>query len=203
MAKKAATKTETKVSPSKTEKKAAEKVTAPVDSVEVPSLSNELVSDLEVQSCNYESVVKKLNSVLADVRAALSDVKTLQKQHAKDMKAVLKTSGKRKSKTDGNKNPKAPSGFVKPTLITDELAKFLGKPAGTEMARTEVTREINTYIREHKLQDKENGRKILADNALSTLLRLGKNDELTYFNLQKYMSCHFAKGGVLPTTTTA
>ena len=61
------------------------------------------------------------------------------------------------------------------------------------MARTEVTREINTYIREHKLQDKDNGRKIIADKKLTSLLKLKKGDELTYFNLQKYMSPHFAK----------
>ena len=70
---------------------------------------------------------------------------------------------------------------------------FLRKPDGTEMARTEVTKEINAYIREHKLQDPNNGRKILADKKLSALLSLGKNEELTYFNLQKYMSPHFAK----------
>ena len=61
------------------------------------------------------------------------------------------------------------------------------------MARTEVTREINAYIREHKLQDKDNGRKIIADKKLTGLLKLKKDDELTYFNLQKYMSPHFAK----------
>ena len=61
------------------------------------------------------------------------------------------------------------------------------------MARTEVTREINTYIRAHKLQDPSNGRVIRADNKLRKLLKLGKGDELTYFNLQRYMSPHFAK----------
>jgi len=61
------------------------------------------------------------------------------------------------------------------------------------MARTEVTREINSYIREHKLQDKDNGRKIIADKKLTGLLKLKKGDELTYFNLQRYMSPHFAK----------
>ena len=61
------------------------------------------------------------------------------------------------------------------------------------MARTEVTREINAYIREHKLQDKDNGRKINPDAKLLKLLKLKKGDELTYFNLQKYMSPHFAK----------
>ena len=61
------------------------------------------------------------------------------------------------------------------------------------MARTEVTREINTYIRAHKLQDPKNGRVIRADAALRKLLKLKKDDELTYFNLQRYMSPHFAK----------
>jgi upstream activation factor subunit UAF30 len=61
------------------------------------------------------------------------------------------------------------------------------------MARTDVTREINTYIRAHKLQDKDNGRKINPDAKLAALLKLKKTDELTYFNLQRYMSPHFSK----------
>ena len=61
------------------------------------------------------------------------------------------------------------------------------------MARTDVTKEINAYIRAHKLQDPENGRKINPDKKLAALLRIGKSDELTYFNLQRYMSPHFIK----------
>ena len=61
------------------------------------------------------------------------------------------------------------------------------------MARTEVTREINTYIRANSLQDKENGRKINANEKLAALLKLTKGEELTYFNLQRYMSPHFVK----------
>ena len=86
---------------------------------------------------------------------------------------------------------------MKPTKISDELASFLNKPTGTEMARTEVTREINQYIRANQLQDATNGRKINADQKLSTLLQLPAEDELTYFNLQKYMSVHFPKTPVV------
>ena len=109
-----------------------------------------------------------------------------------EVKAAQKAGRKRKSN-------RKPSGFVKPTLISTELAGFLGKPKGTEMARTEVTREINKYIRANNLQDPSNGRVIRADAKLRKLLKLNKSDELTYFNLQKYMSPHFPK----PTTTTA
>jgi len=82
---------------------------------------------------------------------------------------------------------------VKPTRISDELASFLGKDKGTEMARTDVTREINLYIRSNNLQDTANGRKINPDTKLTSLLKLKTTDELTYFNLQKYMSPHFQK----------
>ena len=69
----------------------------------------------------------------------------------------------------------------------------LGKDKGTEMARTDVTREINLYIRSHDLQDKANGRKINPDSKLQSLLKLKTTDELTYFNLQRFMSPHFQK----------
>ena len=84
-----------------------------------------------------------------------------------------------------------PSSFTTPTRISNELAKFLGKPVGTEMTRVDVSRHINAYIRVNKLADPQNSRIINADSKLRSLLRLGKNDELTYFNLQKYMKPHF------------
>ena len=71
------------------------------------------------------------------------------------------------------------------------------------MARTEVTRELNAYIREHNLQDKSNGRKINADASLRDLLQLSDKDELTYFNLQKYMSPHFAKAETASVSASA
>ena len=86
-----------------------------------------------------------------------------------------------------------PTGFVKPSLISDELAMFLGEPLGTEMARYEVSKKMNTYINDNGLKDSENGRKINPDEKLRNLLRLKEEDELTYFNLQKYMRHHFMK----------
>jgi upstream activation factor subunit UAF30 len=133
----------------------------------------------------FGSKLQTLSSGLSTLR---SDFRTLERHVAREMRAAQKIS-KRKRKS-GNR---APSGFVKPTLISKELANFLGKPVGTEWARTEVTREINAYIRTHNLQDKENGRKINPDSKLRSLLQLKKDEELTYFNLQKYMSPHFAK----------
>jgi upstream activation factor subunit UAF30 len=159
---------------------------APVDTqnVEVSHPASE--DDL---SAAFASAFDKLQSVTAMLSALRSDFRQLERRTARELKVANKSSAKRRRK---NTN-RSPSGFVKPTLISDELASFLGKQPGTEMARTEVTREINTYIRNHNLQDKTNGRKINPDQSLSKLLKLSETDELTYFNLQRFMSPHFAK----------
>ena len=135
---------------------------------------------------DFSAKLQQLSTIISTMK---SDFRSLEKKMQREVKTAQKQSSKRKRKS-GNR---APSGFVKPTRISDELASFLGKDKGAEMARTAVTKEINAYIRTHDLQDKTNGRKIIPDDKLASLLKLKKDDELTYFNLQKYMSCHFEK----------
>ena len=147
----------------------------------------------------YSDYSSKLQAAHATWNTLRSEFRLLERQTARELKNAQKASQKKKRKT-GNR---APSGFVKPTLISNELAGFLGKPEGSEMARTEVTREINKYIRTNNLQDKENGRKINPDKKLTSLLKLKKGDELTYFNLQRYMSPHFAKSAAAQAAAAA
>jgi len=146
----------------------------------------------------FTALLAQLSVLRSQVTSITSQVRTLSKNHEREVKAASKSA--RKKRKSGNRQP---SGFVKPAVISDELAGFLGKSKGTEMARTEVTREINTYIRANKLQDPKNGRRILADTKLRKLLKLKKTDELTYFNLQRYMSPHFPKSGSAAKTSSA
>ena len=170
-----------------------EPVVAAADSAAVPETQID-TADILAQSTEFHAKLNQLSSMIAALK---TEYRTLEKKWARDLKAAQKTSAKSKRKS-GNR---APSGFVKPTRISDELAKFLERPSGTEMARTDVTREINKYIRSHNLQDKENGRKINPDSKLQSLLKLKKTDELTYFNLQRYMSPHFSKAVKEPVDT--
>ena len=186
-------------------KTAAKKATKVVD---VPVVANtEVVADAPLSNevvaaeLTESTIVVKMNEFSAKFQQVLSllstlkaDYKTLEKSVAREIKTAQKTT--QKKKRSGNRQP---SGFVKPTRISDELASFLGKPAGTELARTAVSKEINAYIRANNLQDKDNGRKIIPDAKLTALLKIQASDELTYFNLQRFMKHHFVKAEIVAT----
>ena len=89
------------------------------------------------------------------------------------------------------KKKRKPSGFAKPLNVTNDLCQFMGKNKGTKIARTEVTQYLIKYIKENNLQNNNNKKNIIPDKKLKTLLKLKKKDELTYFNLQKYMNVHY------------
>ena len=182
---KPAAKSAAKVAPPPAPTKEVAAAAAPVE--------NEVIEANGVQEgmTEFWAKLQQLSTLMGEIR---TEYRGLEKKMNREIKAANKLSAKRKRKL-GNR---APSGFVKPTPISSELATFLGKEHGCEMARTEVTREINSYIREHNLQDKTNGRKINPDTKLTKLLRIKKEDELTYFNLQRYMSPHFQKAGGPP-----
>ena len=171
-------------------------VSAPVEDVHVVAAAADGEAPLADQSVEFLAKLQQLGGLIASLK---TEYRILEKKWTRELKVAQKQSSKRKRKAGS----RAPSGFVKPTRISDELAKFLEKPAGSEMARTEVTRDINKYIRTHKLQDEANGRKINPDSKLAALLKLKKTDELTYFNLQRYMSPHFARATKVEVVATA
>ena len=176
-------KSEKKVAKQAAPAPAPEPTPAPAPVVAAPV--NESVEEVS----GFAPVMTRLQEVMGMMTLLKNEVKQLEKRCLREVKLAEKTSGKRKRE----KGSRPASGFVKPTRISDELATFLGKDKGSEMARTEVTKELNVYIKANKLQDPSNGRTILPDAKLNSLLKVEKDVVLTYFNLQRYMSPHFAK----------
>lgn len=144
-----------------------------------------------------DSILEQFNTInnsLSLFKMQISDLQQQVKQVEKNVKKELKHI-KNDKHQDKPKSIREPSGFAKPTKVTKELCEFMGKPVGSEIARTEATKALSVYIRDNGLLDKEHGRKIVPDHKLLTLLGV-KSDEfneycLTYFNIQKYMNKHF------------
>ena len=62
---------------------------------------------------------------------------------------------------------------------------------GTEVARTEVTQFLISYIKNNECVDMEDKKKIRPDDKLKSLLNVSDDDVVTYFTLQKLMNRHF------------
>lgn len=159
-------------------------VAQPVSAVAPDSTTIE--STLTTALAGLESAILEMTTSLNKLKA---DYKTVKAQVLREARSMDKVNAKRNK----NKGSRAPSGFVKPTPISKELAKFLGVPEDTKMARTDVTKKITAYVKEHNLQAPDNGRQINPDKKLTTLLGCKSGDNVTYFNLQKYMKPHFIK----------
>jgi len=182
--------------------KKAAKATPVVETASVPTPpvvaeGSQSVSSVAPDSVTIETTMTQTLTQFQDTIMSLTialnklktDFKVLEKQVIKEARTMDKVNAKRNK----NKGARAPSGFVKPTAISKDLAKFLGVESDTKMARTDVTKMITAYVKEHKLQAPDNGRKILPDKKLMALLGSSPKDEVTYFNLQSYMKPHFIK----------
>ena len=131
------------------------------------------------------SIIDKVNGLAAYIKDIQANLKVLSKEYDKQQKIIEKAQKKRQNAKN------SPSGFAKPNKISDELCDFIGVPHGTEKSRTDITRLINAYVKEHNLNKPENKRFILPDTKLKKILNVGDSEEINYFILQKLISHHF------------
>lgn len=131
------------------------------------------------------NIIDKVNSLSAYIKDIQANLKVLSKEYDKQQKIIEKAQKKRQNAKN------SPSGFAKPNKISDELCDFIGVPHGTEKSRTDITRLINAYVKEHNLNKPENKRFILPDTKLKKILNVGDSEEINYFILQKLISHHF------------
>jgi hypothetical protein len=131
------------------------------------------------------SIIDKVNSLSSHIKEIQASLKVLSKEYDKQQKIIEKAQKKRQNAKN------SPSGFAKPNKISDELCDFIGVPHGTEKSRTDITRLINAYVKEHNLNKPENKRFILPDTKLKKILNVGDSEEINYFILQKLISHHF------------
>ena len=213
---KTATKTASKKRTSKKSTKKVEEVVTPVAEVTAPvvevtapvvevssttpvvaysppaveaSASTETTPSVEKTEDKLVNLILTISTVQTQLKTLLQEAKSFQRQYKKELKELQKAASKSKRGGKSGK-PRAPSGFAKPTKLSVSLCSFLGEEPGTELARTEVTKRLIKYIKEHDLQNPEAKKEIFCDDSLKSLLNPG-DLTVTFFNLQTFMKHHF------------
>ena len=159
-----------------------------VESTPAPTTKSTAVTVEDRSTALFDTLISTLQARITADRALLSDLRTLRKTVASERRQYSKVLNKYNKRRTGNRR----NGFQVPTPISAQMAKFVGVPSGSEMARTDVTKFIHSYIKEKNLQNPENGQEIFPDNKLKKLLYSG-NDSVTYFKLQTYLKPHFLR----------
>lgn len=153
----------------------------------------------------FEKLIKSKQELMNELKREIQELRKMQRDHEHAIKDASKKS-KRKKVVRDESNPRKPSGFASPVVVSDKLYEFLaqfGVKKGDPIARTDVTRHITTYIKEHDLQNPEHRREIIPDASLKALFgpaleNKDPNDPqsplvYTYLKLQRYLSSHFPK----------
>lgn len=131
------------------------------------------------------SLTEKISGLASQVKLIQTALKQLGKEFDKQKKIIDKVQKKRE------KAKKSPSGFAKPCKISDELCDFIGVAKGTEQSRTDITRYINSYVKEHNLNNPQNRREFFPDKKLKAILNVKDGEKVTYFILQRLIAHHF------------
>ena len=163
-----------------------------------PVVSNPIVETIDKILKDYDDLATSWKGVLEVVKNNLKETTAIKNALVRVRRDVDKGLRKKSKTTRRIADPNRPTGFKKPIDISTELAKFLKVEPGTKMSRTDVTKAINIYIKEHDLQNPLAKRefdlnKSPAGKALFKLLNPTGEAAVSYFNLQRWLAPHFLK----------
>ena len=162
-----------------------------METVEKPIIDNDVQPGIINSKLldQFESIISTISLFKINLTSMQNEIRSLEKGVRKEFKHIKKTAISNKPKSK-----RAPSGFAKPTKVTKELCAFMNKTEGTEIARTDVTKALVSYIKDNNLSYSENKQIIIPDDKLKGLLGIdNESKQLTYFNIQQYMNKHFCK----------
>jgi len=180
-----ATKAAPKAKKEKEKEKAAVVESSSEGAVEVDVPAEADAAALATDEAKFVKSMSDCQSMMHGLKARF---KVLEKQWARKLRVSNKTNEKKKRKS-GNRKP---SGFLSPTLISDELAHFLDIPEASIISRVDATRQITAYVKTNNLAT---GRSICADATLAKLLHIKTGEDFTYFMLQRLMAGHYKRKG--------
>lgn len=162
------------------------------EKVSVPQKTGKQRRVINIQSIDttLQKIEEELLKERNNIGNLLKMVVDVRKDYSRLSKEITKK-GRKKNNENGDK--RKPTGALAPFKLDDELCTFLNKPLGTMMNAPEVIKALNVYIKDKHLQGENNKSIIMPDDKLSELLQVEDGQQLTYFNIQKYLAKHYIK----------
>ena len=145
---------------------------------------NELIRKIELRRSEDVLLIKELRYIR---ETQSRQVKNLVKLVTMKNKKLFKRA--KRPLVEGEE-PKL-SALDKPQLISDEMCDFIGHPRGSVLPRKEVIKFIRSYIKQNKLQDPNDGRVLLPNDALERIFGGPVDEVITHFTFQRYLVQHF------------
>jgi chromatin remodeling complex protein RSC6 len=157
-----------------------------------------------------DSYMKKMAERIAEVNLSLNEMKVAQDKYRESVKKLnhvyeMMVKKDQKQANKPKKERKA-CGFAVAVPVSDIMCEFMEVEKGSLVARTDITKRLNAYIKANGLENPENRQQILPDERLWKILGVaspsvpkeGRSDEdanvvITHFNIQKYINGHFLK----------
>jgi chromatin remodeling complex protein RSC6 len=147
-----------------------------------------------------KSATGRADTMRRELALLTGELKVLKRLAARAVRAPRRRRAAEPSDTE-----RKPSGFARPSPLSDQLCAVLGVDKGTEMPRTTVTRMICKIIKDNSINDSVNKRQIDLSKPQATALKALLNPEpgatITYFNLQKYLKKHIGPASEATTET--
>lgn len=152
------------------------------------NFENDKNEDVLIYQSKLLELTEKINEGIKAQKELLIFAKNLDKDFNKFAKTMNKL-----QKQKIRKSSRPLSGFAIPSKLSNELYTFLKIQPDTLIARKDVTKMINEYIKENNCRDEKDKRKIIPNDELKKLFKCDGDAEITYFNLQTYMKHHYVK----------
>lgn len=131
------------------------------------------------------------------MEAIQTELAALRKDMTSLMKLVRKVRAHQEDPTGEKvKERTKNNGFNRPMVLSADLKEFLGLGPDDMLSRSAVTRRINEYVKTNGLKHPDNGRILILDEKLTKLLKPPEGTQVTYLNVQKYLSPHYTKADI-------
>lgn len=176
------------------------------DTIETPDVVIDISENVDSTTTSeaYDATFRDVENIFREFKTAISKLRQLKREIVTMEKSLRKheerKARRKRASLDENGNKRKNGFSLENNIISDELCDFIGHPKGTPISRSEVTRRLTAYVKEHELQDPQDKRYVNLDtdagiklkNLLSEVLdKEGNPCRLTIITINKFISKHY------------